>query len=169
MRRLAAVSMLRSSVCEASKRNDLVSSHISGYPSSDTQVLMGLGAELPLRMSEAIGDRAPGVLANLGAVHRLQREALELEAGEILRRQVGLRVDQFQFVALAYLPRLTRLGAAAAAVDLRRRLHRAVRLDRDLEALRMQRGDQLGIDLQQRLATGQHHEAMCLGPVPRPR
>ena len=35
----------------------------------------------------------------------------------------------------------------------------AVGLDRDLETLRMERIDQIGIDLQQRLAAGQHDEA----------
>ena len=38
---------------------------------------------------------------DLRPVHRLQREALEGEVGEILGRGAGLRIDQLQFVASA--------------------------------------------------------------------
>ncbi len=47
---------------------------------SDTECLVRLQAEPPLRMAQAIVDRARGVLDHVRAVHRLQRKALEGEA-----------------------------------------------------------------------------------------
>ena len=50
---------------------------------------MRLHAEPPLRMMQAIVDRARGVLDDVGSVHWLQREALE---GEALERLGGTAV-----------------------------------------------------------------------------
>src|ERR1700724_2208926 len=65
---------------------------------SDSQRLVSLQAQLPLRMREAIGHGAGGIVGDLRAVHRLEREPPEIEAGEIFRRCTGLRVDQLEFV-----------------------------------------------------------------------
>ncbi len=140
---------------------------------------MRLQAEPPLRMAQAIVDRARGVLDHVGSVHRLQREALEGEIGEILRRRIRLRIDQLEFMAPAHHEIGAGLRADADPVHAGGRIDRAVGLDADLEAARMQRVDQGRIDLQQRLAAGQHHVAVLASRrsiarrwcrrVPRPR
>ena len=60
---------------------------------------MGLQAQPPLRMRQAVLDRQPGVLLAVGAVHRLQQQVREVQVLEPLRRRAVLRIDQLQFVA----------------------------------------------------------------------
>ena len=67
----------------------------SAYPGH----LVRLQAELPLRVGEAEGDRPFGVAGAVGTVHRLHREAAEIEPGEVERVEPGLRHDDLQFVA----------------------------------------------------------------------
>src|SRR6478672_11146710 len=88
---LAAPKVVPFSECAASKRNDFVSSHIlkiwflsdaklsDAKCLSDTECLVCLQAEPPLRMAQAVVDRARGVFDHVGSVHRLQRKALEIE------------------------------------------------------------------------------------------
>src|SRR5215475_9466388 len=97
---LAAPRVVPGSACAASKRNDLVNSHISSKnPSlSDADCLVCLDAEPPLRVAQAIVDRARGIGGHIRTVHRLQREALEGETGEVLGRRARLRVDQLQLM-----------------------------------------------------------------------
>jgi hypothetical protein len=61
---------------------------------SDTKRFVRLQTEPPLRMAQAIVDRARRVLDHVRAVHRLQREAIEGEIDKGLRRGVWLRVNQ---------------------------------------------------------------------------
>ncbi len=93
-------------------------------------------------MREAVGDRARDVGVELGAVHRLQEEVLEVGVGEALRRGVRLRVDELELVAAQQHGGRARLGADADPVDAVGRLERAVRLDGDLEARLVQRADE---------------------------
>src|SRR5205823_14760758 len=65
---------------------------------SDTECLVCLQAEPPLRMLQAIIHRACGVFDHVRAVHRLQRKTLEVEAGKVLRRPICLRTEQFEFI-----------------------------------------------------------------------
>src|SRR5919204_6748197 len=89
---------------------------------SDPDRLVRLQAEPPLRMAQAVIDGARGVLGHVRPVHRLQRETLEGEAFEILRRGARLRVDQLQLVAFAQHEVRAGLGADADAIDARGRL-----------------------------------------------
>src|SRR3954451_12205422 len=66
---------------------------------ADSGHLVRLQAELPLRVREAEGDRPFGVAGAVRAVHRLYREAAEIEPGEVERVEPGLRHDDLQFVA----------------------------------------------------------------------
>src|SRR3546814_9206004 len=59
-----------------------------------------------------------------------------------------------------------RLGADAHPVDRGMRGQRAVGLDRDLEAARVERRDQRVIDLEHRLAPGEHDETMRVRRAP---
>src|SRR6185312_14562194 len=138
----------------------------SGPTSANSQVLMRLQAELPLRMGETIGDGTRRVLGTCRAVHRLQREATERQVRERFRWHVVLRIDQLQLVSVLQPEAVAALGTDAQPVDAGRRLERAVGLDRDLEAARMELLDQRRIDLQQRLAAGQHDEAMLGRTLP---
>ncbi len=117
-------------------------------------------------MAQAIVDRARGVLCDLGPVHRLQREALEGEALESLGCGCGLRIDQLQLVPLAQHKLAAALRADADPVEPLGRRDRAIGLDADLEAAGMERIDQSVVDLQQRLAAGQHHVAVLGGFSP---
>src|ERR1700754_4845204 len=114
---LAPSSVVPGSECAASKRNDLVNSHIGEIPSlPDTKCLVRLQAEPPLRMAQTIIDGARGVFGDFGAVHRLQREPLEGEIGKILRRGIFLRIDQLQLVAFSQDQSGARFGADADPV-----------------------------------------------------
>src|SRR6516225_3167270 len=96
---------------------------------SDTQVLMRLHAQPPLRMPQAIIDRARGILGNVRAVHRLQREALKGKTREILRLGTCLRINQLELMATAQHEVCTRFRADADPVQPLRSLDRAVGLD----------------------------------------
>jgi hypothetical protein len=108
-------------------------------------------------MAQAIVDGARGVVGKRRPIHGLQREALEAKPGESFGRRIGLRVDELHLVPGADAQLGAGLRAHADPVEARRRLDGAVGLDRDREAARMQRFEQRRVDLQQRLAPGDHH------------
>ena len=60
---------------------------------------MSLQTETPLWMPQAVVNRSAGVALKRGAIHRLEEELLEVEAGELLRHCAWLRVYQLQFIA----------------------------------------------------------------------
>src|SRR6185295_2749553 len=172
---LAAPKVVPFSECAASKRNDFVSSHIlkiwflsDAKCLSDAECLVCLQAEPPLRMAQAVVDRARGVFGHVGSVHRLQRKPFEIEPRKIFRRGAGLRIHQLQFVAAAHHEASAGFRADADPVHPVGRFDRPVGLDADGEAARMQRIDEGRIDLQQRLAAGQDHVAVGIvaGPLP---
>src|SRR5471030_3006637 len=115
---------------------------------------MGLQAQLPLRVALAGLDRQRGVEGGQRAVHRLNEEIVEVQA--FVGRQVllGLRDYDLDFIALADHQLGTHLRADADPVDAGRHRQGAVGFDGDLEAHRVHRGDQLQVQLQQRLAAG---------------
>src|ERR1700738_3198656 len=90
---LAAPSVVPGSAWAASNRNDFVNSHILKNPDlPDAECLVGLQAEPPLRMAQAIVDRARGVFDHVRSVHWLQRETFEGEIDESLRGGIGFWV-----------------------------------------------------------------------------
>src|SRR5579871_1187752 len=104
---------------------------------SDADCLVCLKAEPPLRVAQAIIDRARGVGGHIRTVHRLKREALEGEAGEIFRRCTSLRVDKLQFMPAPQDELGAGLRADADPVEARGRIDGAVGLDRDRKAAGM--------------------------------
>src|SRR5476649_1852116 len=118
---------------------------------------MGLQAQLPLRVAFAGLDRQRGVEGGQRTVHRLNEEIIEVQA--FVGRQVllGLRDYDLDFIALADHQLGTHLRADADPVDAGRHRQGAVGFDGDLEAHRLHRGDQLQVQLQQRLAAGEDH------------
>src|SRR5450759_1926859 len=158
---LAAPSVVPRNAWAASNRNDFVTSHIAKIQIlSDTECLVRLQAEPPLRMAQTVIDRARGVLDHVRSVHRLQREPFEIKIGESLRRRVLLRVDQLELMPPLYHEVRAGFRADANPVHAGGRIDRTIGLDADLEAARMQRVDQRPVYLQQRLAAGQDHVAV---------
>jgi hypothetical protein len=87
---------------------------------------VGLQAELPLRVLEAILDGPPRILHDIKPVHRLQQESLESEMRECLRWPVGLRIDQLQLVAFPDRQFAIRFRADADPVSQEFRKQRAL-------------------------------------------
>src|SRR5216684_579881 len=123
----------------------------------DTECLVGLQAEPPLRMAQTIVDRARGVFDHVRSVHRLQRETFEGEIDESFRGGIGLRINQLEFMALPDHEVGAGFRADADPVHALGRLDRTVGLDADFEAARMQRIDEGLVHLQQWFAAGQYH------------
>src|SRR3984957_11493472 len=140
---LAEPSVVPGSACAASNRNDFVNSHIGKSKSClipilpDTKRLVCLQAEPPLRMAQTIIDRARGVLDDVRAVHRLQREALEGEIDKGFGRRFRLRVNQFEFVASPDRKLRAGLRTDADPVHAIGRIDRTIGLDADAKAPHM--------------------------------
>ncbi|ABA49515.1 hypothetical protein BURPS1710b_0356 [Burkholderia pseudomallei 1710b] len=137
--------------------------------SGNVQVLVRLHRQPPPRMTLAPIDREPGVELARRAVHRLHEEMLEVELRVIGKALVVLRHHHLQFVALRDDERRIRLRAHADPVDRFEHGQRAVRLDRDREARRVQRVDERLIELQHRLAARADDEAIRLARRPERR
>lgn len=106
-------------------------------------------------MREAIPDRAPGVLGEQRAVHRLQGKVAKVEMLEALRLCLGLRlrVDELELVTGDEAQRRVRLWTDTDPIDRRGRVLRAVRLHRDLESDVVKGADETLVELEQGLAT----------------
>src|SRR3546814_2469039 len=70
-----------------------------GGKSWNAYVFMGLQAEPPLRMLQAVLNGLFGIGGARRAVHGLQEEMLEVEVGVGFGAGLGLRVDQLELVA----------------------------------------------------------------------
>src|SRR5262245_30343118 len=81
---------------------------------------------------------------------------VEGETFEAPRVERLLRVDELQLIPRALVERRAAFGTYAIPVDRARHGQRAVRLDGAFEAFGMKRRDERLIDLQHRLAAGQH-------------
>src|SRR4051794_24388264 len=124
----------------------------------NAEKLMRLQAESPARMRKAVRERRASVGLTQGPVHRLEEEMPEVERGVPLGLGALLRVYQLELVARAHSERRLCLRAHAYPVELGRRIHRAIGLDRDFEPRRVQCPDQRRIELKERLASGADHE-----------
>src|SRR6476661_4691814 len=125
--------------------------------SADVEQLVGLQAEPPLRMREAVRQRGLGVGARRLVVARV--EWLEEELREVERRVargitvgVRLRIDELELVAARQHERRTGLGTHAHMIESGGCGLRPVRLHGDLEPAGVQRADRWFIELQQGLA-----------------
>src|SRR5208283_1826236 len=130
--------------------------------------LVRLQRQSPARMGEAIVDRGLRIARNLRPVHGLQQEFAKVEGFIVLGLGPGLRKNELQLVAARQRERRPGLGRDANPVEACRGGKRPIRLDRELEALVVQRRDQRAIDLQQRLAPCQHRKTARRFPAPEP-
>ena len=130
--------------------------------SRDAEHLVGLQAESPPRMVEAVLHGQLGGDGAVGSVHRLQEEVREVEVLVALRRCVVLGEHELELVAARH----DRLGVGlwrhAHPVDSGGHLDRPVRLDRDLEAVCVERVDECDVELQERFAAGAHDVGSAL-------
>src|ERR1700677_3412079 len=95
---------------------------------------MGLKAETPAGMLEAVLDCKRRVGVPIGPVHRLQEEVLEMELLDLGGAQGRLGKNKLELVAAAQDNLRTRLRAHTDPVDLGRRLARPVGFYGDPEA-----------------------------------
>ena len=121
---------------------------------------MGLETESPPRVLAAVACGELSVLLDVGAVHGLQEEVIEVEPLEFRRRDAVLREDELQLVAGALPDRGAGFRAHADPVESRWSLERAVRFDGNLEAEVVETVDQRRIELQEWLTACDHNEAL---------
>src|SRR5262249_8623159 len=96
------------------------------------------------------------IVSEVWAVHRRQPVILCRELSEVRRRSTSLWIDKLQLVCLVQDEWSARFGTDAYPVERRRQCPGTVRLDGNIEAAGLERLNEGGVDLQQRLATGQH-------------
>ncbi len=60
---------------------------------------MGLEAELPAWMIEAVVDRSRSIFSRVDTVHGLKSEGIELEVKVVRRVIAGLWINELQFIA----------------------------------------------------------------------
>src|SRR5260221_13169145 len=96
------------------------------------------------------------------------RPSVGAASNEGLRRAGSLREDQLQLAARLQPEIRVALRADADPVDSRRRLQRAIGLDGNLEALRMDGSDELPIELQKRFTSGEDDKSSggVIAPFP---
>lgn len=127
---------------------------------------MGLDAQPPARMSQAIFNGRLRIGSLVGPVHGLQPELIEWQVFQVRRVYAGLRENQLKFLSLAHNPVSPRLGTGTKPIYTGRRAHCSVGFHRDFKAARMNSVNQGSIELKQRLAAGKDYEAMTLLTTP---
>lgn len=137
-----------------------------GIFSSDAEMLVGLNAEAPFRMSQAVSDGSARVGDDVGTVHGLKQEVIERKIRKAFGWGVGLRVNQFQFVATDDFQLRARLGTDANPVDAFRRSQGAVGFDGDAETAAVKRAHKVIIHLQQRFSSCEHAETIGFAAGP---
>lgn len=83
----------------------------------NTEQLMGLETQSPLRVCETVAQSEPCVFLTPRTIHRLQKEIAKVEVLEPLRLSTILREDEFQFVSGMDNKLCSRLWAHANPID----------------------------------------------------
>jgi len=130
---------------------------------------VGLEAETPDRIVEAVSDGRLGVPIALGTIHRLQEEVAEIQIFECRWVDAILGENDFQFVATLKDQWHPSLRTHAEPINSRRRWLRAVRLDSDSEAHIMESVHKIVVHLEKGLSSCTDNErtgtAIPLGPL----
>src|SRR4051794_25907753 len=92
---------------------------------------------------------------------------VELPALELDRIDPLLRPHQLQLVAAPLDNLRPRFGADADPVDSLRRRKRSVRFNGNAESVAVQRIDKLAVELEHRLAAGDHDQALLVHLTPK--
>ncbi len=111
-------------------------------------------------MREAVGDRRLRVGSGIRAIHGLKQKVTEIQALKTGRIGTWLGKYQLELVALPQHKAGASFGADAYPVQTGWSRLGAIGLDRNDEAAGMQRGNERAIDLEQRLAAGEHYETV---------
>lgn len=136
--------------------------------SGNPRQLVRLQAETPPRVRQAIRHRGSQGCGSVGPVHGLQEETGEVETLVARGIRARLRIHQLQFVTALLHQRRTGLGTHTDPVDAAWRRDGAIGLHGDLEIPLMNRFEQRFVQLQQRLATGEHNQWARAGRASRP-
>jgi hypothetical protein len=130
------------------------------FHSRDPEVLMGLKAETPAWVFEAVLNRQGSVGIPSGAVHRLQEEVLEIELLDLAGAKERLGKNELELVAAVQDEVRTCFGAYADPVDVARRFARTICFYRDLEITFVKGFDEFVIELEQGFTTRAYDEAV---------
>jgi len=122
-----------------------------------------LEAESPGGVGEAILEGEAGVLGGVWAIHGLEEEVLEVEAGEVFGERERLGVDEFEFVASGEVEGRAGFWADADPIEVGWRGLCAVGLDGDFEVELMERVDGGVVELEEGLAAGADDEGLGAG------
>src|SRR5262249_52855531 len=118
------------------------------------QNLVRLQTESPSRMGKAILQCAPSIRGQIGTVHGLQNEVVEVEAFVLMRFSAWLRINQLQLVTLLQHELRAGLGTDTDPIDPGWGYSRSIRLDGDFEFALAQRLNEGFIHLQNRSTAG---------------
>ena len=110
---------------------------------------MGLQAESPAWVIQAVLERQAGIALPLRTIHWLQEKFLKIELSEQLRLRTGLGKNKFEFPALPESEGRAGLGADTDPVDARWRKQCAIGLNSNLKPLGVQGLNKDGIKLEQ--------------------
>lgn len=139
--------------------------------SGNSQDLMSLNTETPLGVAQTVANGQIGIEQSVRTVHRLQEVVIKRQMLDGFRKQTGLGIDKFEFIAGLLDERGACLGADAEPVDLVgacRYCDRPVRLDGDFEIEGMQGGDKGFVQLEKGFAAGADDEATARSRVAGP-
>src|SRR5579863_9194857 len=129
---------------------------------------MGLQAETPLRVVEAVANRLLRIGDAAGAVHGLQKEVAEGELGQLRGVNSLLGKDQLELITGVLHEWRAGFWADANPVQRVGGVHGSVGLHSDLELARVQSLDERLVELEQRFAAGADDESFSAGAVCRP-
>src|ERR1039458_6862786 len=123
--------------------------------------LVGLQAQPPARMIEAIRERQRCVQLAARPIHGLQEEMPEGQLLKPLRLRSRLRIDQLQFVSAALLEPGARLRADTNPIQSRRSSNGSVCLHSDLKVAGVESIDQLAVKLKKRFPAGANYKSIA--------
>ncbi len=133
------------------------------HRSGNAQVFVGLQAQLPLRMGQAIADRLGCVVLPLRPVHGLEQQPRDPQPFIVFGWSTLLRKDQLQLVGPVEDDRRPRLRADTDPIQARWGRPGSVGLDGDGKAAVVESLDRGAVELKERLTAGAHHIGAGVG------
>ena len=117
-------------------------------------------------MLEAVFDGQVRVAIAIGLIHRLQEKMLESQIFEALRHRARLRVDEFQLVSGGLPDICSGLGTDANPIQPFGNRDGAIGFNGDRKILRAYSRDDIAIELEKRLSTGENDKAPVVAFAP---
>ncbi len=129
-------------------------------------ILVGLNAQSPPRVGQAVIHREDGICRLIWPIHRLEPKVLEGQVLEPIWQGLCLRKDQLQLLPRNLKDRRTGLWADADPIDASGCRYRSVGFHGDFEPPGVERLNERRIKLHQWLATCANHQLRI--PLPAP-